>query len=92
MYWPPTFLTAAKGLTEAQADAPLARDLPGAAVLGTAAAAWLADRFTTGNPRLLFFLPGLAMLAAIPCTLAAIYGRGMSWIFGGCSWPRARCS
>ncbi len=55
----------------------------GAAILGTAAGAWLADRFATVKPRALFVLPGLGMIAAIAFTLAAIYGRSTPWIFGG---------
>ncbi len=55
----------------------------GAAFLGTAAGGWLADRFVSVKPRALFIVPGLGMLAAIPFTLAAIYGRSLPWIFGG---------
>ena len=35
------------------------------------------------NPRALFVLPGLGMLAAIPFVLAAIYGSHSALIFGG---------
>jgi MFS transporter, Spinster family, sphingosine-1-phosphate transporter len=83
VYLSPTFLTVAKGLTEAQAASPLAITYLGAAVLGTAAGAWLADPATKVSPRVLFVVPGLGMIAAIPFTLAAIYGRSALWIFGG---------
>jgi predicted MFS family arabinose efflux permease len=83
VYWSPTFLTVAKGLTEGPAESWLFMTFLGAAILGTAAGAWLADRFANVNPRLLFILPGLGMFAAIPFTLAAIYGRSVPSIFGG---------
>ena len=82
VYWSPTFLTVAKGLTDAQADSPLGLTFLGAAILGTAAGGWLADWSTKSNPRALFVVPGLAMLAAIPFVLAAIYGRSVPWISG----------
>jgi MFS transporter, Spinster family, sphingosine-1-phosphate transporter len=83
VYWSPIFLTVAKGLTAAQAEVPLAITFLGAAIVGTVAGAWLADRFVQANPRVLFVLPGMGMIAAIPLTLAAIYGRSFPWIFGG---------
>ena len=75
VYWSPTFLTVAKGLTKAQADAPLGLTYLAAAILGTVTGGWLADWSTRTRPRALFVMPGLGMLAAIPFVLAAIYGR-----------------
>ena len=43
----------------------------------------LAERSGRVDPRPLFILPGLGMIAAIPFTLAAIYGRTDAWIFSG---------
>jgi MFS family permease len=83
VYWAPTFLTVAKGLTEARAESRLFMTFLGAAIVGTAAGAWLADRSANVNPRALFIIPGLGMIAAIPFALAAIYGRSLPWIFGG---------
>ena len=83
VYWAPTFLTVAKGLTEARAESRLFMTFLGAAILGTAAGAWLADRSANVNPRALFIIPGLGMIAAIPFALAAIYARSLPWIFGG---------
>ena len=82
-YWSQTFLTVAKGLGAVQAEPALVITFLGAAIVGTSAGAWLADRFAYANPRALFVLPGLGMIAAIPFTLAAIYGRSVPWIFGG---------
>ena len=44
------------------------------------------------NPRALFVLPGLGMIAAIPFALVAIYGHSVPWILADCSSPRARSS
>jgi MFS transporter, Spinster family, sphingosine-1-phosphate transporter len=83
VYWSPTFLTVAKGLTEAQADSPLSLTFLGAAVLGTVAGGWLADWALRSKPRALFVVPGLAMLFAIPSVVLAIYGTRPPVIFGG---------
>ena len=83
LYWSPTFLTAAKGLTEKQAAYPLLVTFLGAAILGTVVGSWLADRSAGGDPRPLFIMTGLGMIAAIPFILAAIYAQSMPLIFGG---------
>jgi MFS family permease len=83
IYWSPTFLTVAKRLTAAQAELPLLATFLGAAILGTAAGAWLADRSLQRSPRALFIWPGLGTILAIPLLLTAIYGRTRPWIFGG---------
>jgi predicted MFS family arabinose efflux permease len=83
VYWSPTFLTVAKGMTEDQAESPLLMTFLGAGALGTALGALLAERSARVDPRPLFILPGVGMIAAIPFTLAAIYGRTDAWVFGG---------
>jgi predicted MFS family arabinose efflux permease len=83
VFWSRTFLTVVKDLTDAQVDSPLALTLLVAAVAGTVAGGWLAGWSSKHNPRALFIVPGLAMLAAIPCVLTAIYGQNLSWILGG---------
>jgi len=83
VYWSKSFLTVAKGLSEAQTDTPLALTFLGAAIAGTAAGGWLADWSREGRSRAIFILPGLATLAAIPFVLAAVYGRSVPLIFGG---------
>jgi nitrate/nitrite transporter NarK len=47
------------------------------------AGGWLADRLAKANPRALFIVPGIAMLASIPFILLAIYGTSIPWIFAG---------
>ncbi len=85
VYWLPTFLTAAKGLTLAQADRSLGAALLAASVVGIGAGGWLVDAFATSRPRMLFLLPGLAMLGTIAGVLAAIYAGSLPWILGGVS-------
>jgi MFS transporter, Spinster family, sphingosine-1-phosphate transporter len=83
LFWTGTFLIVVKGFTDFQAGGPLGLTWLGAAILGTVAGGWLAHWSTKANPRSLFVVPGLGMLAAIPFVLAAIYGRGVPWILGG---------
>jgi predicted MFS family arabinose efflux permease len=83
VYWSPTFLTIAKGLSAEQVEPRLGLCLLGAAILGTIAGGLVADLAARTRPRQLFIIPGLALLAAIPCVLLAIYGRDLRTIFAG---------
>jgi MFS family permease len=83
IYWLPVFLTSVKGLTRVQADFPLGVTFLAAALLGTSAGGWLADHYQSVKPRALFLIPGLGMLSAILFVLTAIYGRGLSAVYGG---------
>ena len=74
-YWLPAFLEI-KGMEGRHAARLSIVILLAAAGAGTAVGGWLADAFAMTQPRRLFLLPGLAMLAAIACVLAAIYGHG----------------
>jgi MFS family permease len=83
VYWLPVFVTTVKGLTREQADLPLGLTFLAAAILGTVAGGWVADRYVATKPRALFLVPGLGIVSAILCVLTAIYGRGMASIYGG---------
>jgi MFS family permease len=83
VYWLPAFLTSVKGFTQNQADFPLGMTFLAAALLGTAAGGWVADRYAMAKPRALFFVPGLGIFSAILFVLAAIYRRDMASICGG---------
>ncbi len=83
VYWSPTFLTVAKGLTEAQADAPLGLTLLGAAILGTVAGGWLADWSTRTKAAGALRRARSGMLAAIPFVLGGDLRAKPSLIFGG---------
>jgi MFS family permease len=82
VYWSKTFLTVGKGLPESQVISALGSSFLGAAILGTAAGGWMAHWSSNRRPRALFLVPGLAMLAAIPLVLTAIYSQRAPWIIG----------
>jgi predicted MFS family arabinose efflux permease len=82
VYWSKTFLTVGKGLPESQVNSALGFTFLAAAILGTSAGGWMADWSSNRSARALFLLPGLAMLAAIPLVLTAIYGQRAPWIIG----------
>ena len=82
-YWLPKFLTVTKHIPLARATSMLGLITLGAAVLGMSAGGWLADRLARVNPRALFLLPGLALIASIPFTLLAIYGTTEPAIYAG---------
>ena len=80
--WMPTFLITTKGMDQVRATTLVGLTTLFAAVSGMTAGGWLADRLGRTNPRALFLIPGLAMLGAVPFTLAAIYGKGELIVFG----------
>ncbi len=82
-YWAATFLTIGKGLPDRQAEAALGLTSLFAATLGTITGAVLTEWGSRTRPPLLFIVPGLGMLVAIPFILLAIYGRTQSSIFTG---------
>lgn len=83
IYWSKTFLTVAKGLTETQVDSSLLISFLGAAIVGTLTGGLVAEWSSRSGPRAIFVVPGLAMLAAIPSVLVAIYSPPSPWIIGG---------
>jgi MFS family permease len=92
-YWFPTFLRVNKGFEEGQkielfgigvGPIMLLSITTGlAAIVGMSLGGWLADRLAKRNPRALFIVPGLAMLASIPFVLVAVYARSVPGIYGG---------
>jgi MFS family permease len=81
--WLPTFLVVEHDIPAARANIWLALIVPAAMFLGLVLGGWMADRCSRINPRSLFLVPGCAMLAAIPCLLLAIFGRGNGTILLG---------
>jgi MFS family permease len=81
-YWLPTFLSVTKGIEQVKATSLLGVTTLFAAIIGMTAGGWLADRLARSNPRALFIIPGLALIASIPFLVLAIYGRTLPWIFG----------
>jgi MFS transporter, Spinster family, sphingosine-1-phosphate transporter len=82
-FWFPKFLTVTRGFEEVWAKTALGLTTAGAAITGMVAGGWVADRLARRNPRALFLVPGLAMLAAAPFLLVALLARDWRLIFLG---------
>jgi MFS family permease len=75
MVWLPSFLVAVQGMPRARVNIILAAVMPASIAVGIVGGGWLSERFSARNPSVLFLVPGVAMLSAIPCLLAAIFSR-----------------
>jgi MFS family permease len=82
-YWLPTFLTVNKGIEPVKANTLLGVTTLFAAIIGMSLGGWLADRLAKTNPRALFLVPGVALIAATPFILVAIYSKSLAWIYAG---------
>jgi MFS family permease len=82
-YWLPTFLTVTKGIESVQANFLLGVTTLFAAILGMSVGGWLADHLARTTPRALFVVPGLALIAAVPFVLVAIFSKSLFWIYAG---------
>jgi MFS family permease len=82
-FYLPKFLIVAKGIEQVRATSILGAITLFAAIGGMSVGGWLADRLSKSNPRALFIVPGVAMLAAIPFVLLAIYAKGTPAVFAG---------
>jgi MFS family permease len=82
-YWLPTFLTVNKGIEPVKANTLLGVTTLFAAIIGMSLGGWLADKLAKTNPRALFLVPGVALIAAVPFVLVAIYSRSLGWIYAG---------
>jgi MFS family permease len=82
-WWLPTFLTVNKGIEPVEANALLGLTTVCAAILGMSVGGWLADRMAVSSPRALFVVPGVALIAAVPFVLVAIYSKSVFWIYAG---------
>ncbi len=69
VFWLPTFLLVVHDLPQARVSSWLGLTVPAAMVAGMAIGGWTADRYSRINPRALFVVPGIAMLASIPFLL-----------------------
>ncbi|WP_246196609.1 MFS transporter [Aquisphaera giovannonii] len=75
VYWLPAFLRAVHGLPDARVAGVIGLIVPAAAAAGIAAGGWAASR-EVPRPRLLFLVPGLAVLASLPLLALTALGRG----------------
>jgi MFS family permease len=82
-FWLPTFLEVAKGIEKVKANSLLGVTTLFAAVIGMSLGGWLADHMARTNPRALFVVPGVALIASIPFVLVAIYSTSIPWIYAG---------
>jgi MFS family permease len=76
LFWLPGALMVIHRLPAERVGLWLGLVAPAAMFVGILGGGWLADRSSRRDARALFLLPGVAMLAAIPCLLLSIYGRG----------------
>lgn len=82
-YWLPSFLVKARGIESVAANKYLAVTTLIAAIVGMTTGGWLADRLTRVSPRALFQVPGVAMLAAVPFMVLALFARSTPLIYLG---------
>jgi sugar phosphate permease len=88
-FWLPTFLEVAKGIEKVKANTLLGVTTLFAAIIGMSIGGWLADRMARTNPRALFVVPGVALIASIPFILVAIYSKSIPWIYAGIFFSEA---
>ena len=72
LVWVPLFLINTRGLEQGYVGRLLGLVTLAAAVLGMTLGGRVADRLSKTNPRALFLVPGLAMLASIPFVLVGL--------------------
>lgn len=82
-YYLPKFLIFGKGIEQVRATSLLGVTTLFAAITGMSAGGWLADRLAKRDPRALFVVPGVAMLASIPFIVMTIYAERVPLIFAG---------
>ncbi len=83
LVWVPTFLISTRGMEQGHAGRLLGLVTLAAAVVGMTIGGRVADRLSKTNPRALFLVPGLAMLASIPFVLVGLLARSTSVVFLG---------
>jgi MFS family permease len=81
--WLPKFLTFTRHMDPVKAKGVLGLVTAGSSILGMTAGGWLADRLAKTNPRALFIVPGVAMLASIPFILLGLFSTAPVLIFVG---------
>lgn len=83
LIWIPYYLINTRGIPQKEATQTLGLVTLGAATLGMVIGGWMADRWAKTNPRALFVVPGLAMVAAVPFVLVGLLSTQKPWIFVG---------
>jgi len=83
LVWVPTFLNVTRGLDQERSTWMLGLTTLLAAITGMSLGGWVADRWSQTNPRALFIVPGVAMIASIPFILVGMFAKTPLWIFSG---------
>lgn len=81
--WVPYFLDSVRGIEQERANWILGIVTFAAAITGMSLGGWASDRLARTDPRALFVVPGLAMLAAVPAVLVGLFAERPAWIFAG---------
>lgn len=79
----PTYLVSTRGLPQDRASTTLGLVTLFAAILGMSIGGWVSDSLGRRNPRALFVVPGIAMLASIPFVLVGLFSTQPLAIFVG---------
>jgi MFS family permease len=79
-YWLPSYLVRVKGIPQSQAGDFLGITGLLAAIVGMSGGGWIADRMARVNPRALFIVPGVSMLAAVPMIILGLQAQSLPWI------------
>ena len=83
LVWIPYFLSGTRGFDQEEANWTLGIVTFFAAITGMSLGGTISDRLAQKDPRALFIVPGLAMLAAVPTTLLALFAHDRPVIFAG---------
>ncbi len=75
VFWMPYFLSGTRGIPLDQATFALGLITVPAAILGMLLGGWVCDRLAPQRPGMLFLVPGVAMLAAVPFVLVGLLTR-----------------
>ncbi len=81
LVWIPSYLISTRGIPQDKATTLLGVVTLFAAIIGMSIGGYVADKLGKNNPRALFIVPGLAMLASLPFILAGLFSRQPLWIY-----------
>jgi hypothetical protein len=81
--WVPSFLMQTRGMPQGRSTLMLGLVTLFAALLGMTVGGIVTDRLGKKNPRMLFIVPGVAMLASVPFVLVGLLSTTPQLIFGG---------
>ncbi len=81
--WVPDFLVKTRGIPQVRSGALLGLVTVSAAILGMSVGGWAADRLSRTDPKALFLVPGVTLLASVPFILVGLLAKGEVWIYSG---------